>query len=341
MTGPETSLDRDAIQEITLAHLDDLEIPPPGRPPIPGPAIWAVGLPLLGAAALSLLLPRLAAGYAGLVWALALIPIFLLSYYRGWKGAALAVAAAMVAFVAAHVVAVQMLSVPIRWWVFGLITLALVAVAVGSGWLAERLYRERRWTMRRALEVAMKDPVTGLPTRRALDLFLRNRVAAAERGESLIVVLFDLDGLRTLNRRLGQAAGDQLLARVGEVFRETARAKDLVGRFAGEEFLAVLTDEDAAGATVFAERVRKKGADLKITDADGSLTTSGVTLSAAVVPFTSAMEGVEDLLKASYAAIEAAKEEGGDRVAVRREDQEEPRVVVKGGPESSSGPGGG
>jgi diguanylate cyclase (GGDEF)-like protein len=340
MISPETSLDRDAIREITLAHLDDLEIPAPGRPPIPGSAIWAVVLPLVGAAVLSLLLPRLATGYAGLVWGLALIPTFLLSYYRGWRGAALAVAAAMVVFVAAHVVAVQLLSLPIRWWVFGLITLALGAVAVGTGWLAERLYRERRWTLQRPLEVAMKDPVTGLPTRRAVDLFLRNRVAAAGRGEALAVVLFDLDGLRTLNRRLGQEAGDQLLSRVGEVFRETARAKDLVGRFAGEEFLAVLTDEDADGATVFAERVRKKGADLKIMDEDGSLTTSGVTLSAAVVPFTSAMESVEDLVKAGYAAIEAAKEEGGDRVAVHRVDSEEPRVVVKGGPEPSSGPGG-
>lgn len=186
----------------------------------------------------------------------------------------------------------------------------------------------------------MKDPVTALPTRRALDLFLRNRVAAAERGEALTVVLFDLDGLRSLNRRLGQEAGDQLLSRVGEVFRETARAKDLVGRFAGEEFLAVLTDEDADGATVFAERVRKKGADLKIMGEDGTLTTSGVTLSAAVVPFTSEMEGVEGLVKASYAAIEVAREAGGDRVAVHREDAEEPRVVVKGGPRPSSGPGG-
>lgn len=341
MKSPETSLDRDAIQEITLAHLDELEIPAPGRPPIPTRAAWAVGLPLVGAAALSLLLPRLATGYAGLVWVLALIPTFLLSYYRGWRGAALAVAAAMVVFVAAHVVGVELLSLPIRWWVFALITLALGAVALGTGWMAELLYRERRWTLRRALEVAMKDPVTGLPTRRALDLFLRNRVAAAERGEKLTVVLFDLDGLRTVNRRLGQEAGDQLLSRVGEVFRETARTKDLVGRFAGEEFLAVLTDEDPAGATVFAERVRKKGADLKITDAAGSLTASGVTLSAAVVPFTSAMDGVEDLVKASYAAMEAAKEEGGDRVAVHRADSAGPRVVVKGGPgPSSSGPGG-
>lgn len=340
MTSPETSLDREAIQEITLAHLDELEIPAPGRPPIPNSAIWAVGLPLVGAAVLSLLLPRLATGYAGLVWALALIPTFLLSYYRGWRGAALAVAAAMVVFVVAHVVGVQLLSLPIRWWIFGLITLALGAVAVGTGWMAELLYRERRWTLQRALEVAMKDPVTGLPTRRALDLFLRNRVAAAQRGEALTVVLFDLDGLRTVNRRLGQEAGDQLLSRVGEVFRETARAKDLVGRFAGEEFLAVLTDEDADGATVFAERVRKKGADLKIMVEDGSLTTSGVTLSAAVVPFTSTMQGVEDLVKASFAAIEAAKEDGGDRVAIHREDADEPRVVVKGGPEPSSGPGG-
>lgn len=335
MPSDDSGLDRDSIRVITLAHLDDLEIPEPGRPPIPRTALWVAALSLLGATGVSLIFPELATGYAGLVWMLALVPIFLLSFYRGWRGAALAVASAMVLFVAIHVVAVEFLGFPVRWWVFGLITLALAAVAVGAGWVAERLFVERQATLKRALEVAMKDPVTGLPNRRAVDLFVRNRAAAAERGEAMTVVLFDLDGLRKLNARLGRSAGDQLLSRVGEVFLETARAKDLVGRFGGEEFLAVLTGEDPAGATVFAERVRKKGADLKVTGADGSLTASGVTLSAAVVPYNSAVEGVDDLLERAYAAIDAAKDEGGNRVAVHRPGREDARVVVRGGPESA------
>jgi diguanylate cyclase (GGDEF)-like protein/PAS domain S-box-containing protein len=95
-------------------------------------------LALLAAGAISLLWPNSVEEYAGFVWILALIPVFLLSYYRGWSGAAAACAGAMVALTFFEVVIHRWLAFQENWLVVGGATVVLVPVTLGAGWLSER-----------------------------------------------------------------------------------------------------------------------------------------------------------------------------------------------------------
>jgi diguanylate cyclase (GGDEF)-like protein len=86
----------------------------------------------------------------------------------------------------------------------------------------------------RLAESASTDVLTGLPNRRVLDRAL-GRLTDEE-----VVVLIDLDHFKQVNDTHGHAAGDEVLRVFGKVLRETVRVRDLVGRYGGEEFLAVL-----------------------------------------------------------------------------------------------------
>lgn len=92
------------------------------------------------------------------------------------------------------------------------------------------------------------DPLTGLANRRALEDRYRQLEGLAQRGHRLALVLLDLDRFKTLNDSLGHAAGDQALIALAHALAGTTRTADFCARLAGDEFVAVLADLDAAGA---------------------------------------------------------------------------------------------
>ncbi len=94
----------------------------------------------------------------------------------------------------------------------------------------------------RLAESASTDLLTGLVNRRMLDRAL-GRLSADD-----TVIMLDLDHFKQVNDKFGHAAGDEVLRAFGSVLRRTARSRDIVGRFGGEEFLIVLAlggDADA------------------------------------------------------------------------------------------------
>lgn len=287
------------------APLREEQLPDLALHPVPLRGLVISLLALVVAAAVSLFWPDSVQSYAGHVWTLALVPLFLLSYYRGWRGAAMAAGSAMVAFTAVELIVVKMMGRSVDWWLFGTVVFLLAAVTLGTGWVTELLHRERR----EAVRMAYEDPLTLLPSRRALDFFLSTQVAAARRGQELSLVFFDLDQFKRYNDRHGHAAGDRFLYRVGAVLSDTTREMNLAGRYGGEEFLAVLPGEDAEGARVYAERVREQISEL----APGE---DGPTVSAGISCFGPDVEDASDLLARADRALYAAKEKGGDRVQV-------------------------
>ncbi len=106
--------------------------------------------------------------------------------------------------------------------------------------------------------LSLTDPLTGLPNRRHLELHLAQEFAAARRGRPLSIVLFDLNEFKAYNDSLGHLAGDEALRAVGEVLSGETRAMNLVARYGGDEFVAVLSDTSAEGARLFAERVEER-----------------------------------------------------------------------------------
>jgi diguanylate cyclase (GGDEF)-like protein len=71
------------------------------------------------------------------------------------------------------------------------------------------------------------------------------------------IVMFDLDNFKKVNDTFGHEAGDAVLSAFGKILKKEARSVDIVGRYGGEEFLALLSDTDTQGGVVFAEKVRK------------------------------------------------------------------------------------
>jgi diguanylate cyclase len=115
--------------------------------------------------------------------------------------------------------------------------LQLFSKLVG-GWLErERLVAQLRTANATLANLALTDPLTGLPNRRAIVEELGRLLARAKReGNKVLVGLVDMDGFKAVNDTYGHQVGDQLLTEAARRMREALRATDLVGRIGGDEF---------------------------------------------------------------------------------------------------------
>jgi diguanylate cyclase (GGDEF)-like protein len=245
--------------------------------------------------------PETATDYELLLWLLALVPAFLLAYYRGWVGVAVAMLIGMVVLAAVQVLVI-VFGVSTNWVLLLAVLVAYIAIGLGVGLVSELLHNERA----RAERLALLDDLTEVPNRRLADLFLEKEFAAARRGRALTVVLFDLDHFKHYNDRWGHSAGDEALRTFVDVLRGRTRTMDLSARYGGEEFIAVLSGGGAESGVRFAEAVRSALAVL-----DGA---RPFTVSAGVAEYTRDMERYTDLVEAADAALYQAKEDGRDRV---------------------------
>jgi diguanylate cyclase (GGDEF)-like protein len=262
-------------------------------------SILALLVPVIGALAF----PESLGEYGAILWLSALVPAFLLAYYRGWKGVTTALAVGMATLSVTQVVA-SWIGRDIPDILLGIVV-AYLGIALGIGWVADALHRERETVE----DLAFTDILTHLPNRRHARIFLDNEFAASERGRMLAVVLFDLDFFKEYNDRYGHPAGDAALQAFAAILQNTTRKMNLSARFGGEEFLAVLAGSDAEGAMIFAERVREglQGTNLK----HGAL-----TVSAGVASHHPTMRSPDELLAAADHALYRAKHEGRNCVRV-------------------------
>lgn len=163
-------------------------------------------------------------------------------------------------------------------------------------------------TLRRA---AMHDEVTGLPNRRLVEEDVARTML--DSANALSVIFVDLDGFKAVNDRLGHAAGDALLREVGQRMKDVLRESDIVGRFGGDEFIAVAAVENESDAKLLADRIRVAIA----TRFDDLPSDISVTASVGVVIVANDDAPVMDqLVRAADHAMYEAKMAGGDRVTV-------------------------
>ncbi len=141
----------------------------------------------------------------------------------------------------------------------GTIVFVLLSVAV-STLLGRVLEASNRRAFALELELhrdARTDSLTGLSNRRAMQERGRVELKLAKRtGVAISVILCDLDHFKNINDRYGHEAGDAALVKVAAVLKGALRESDALGRWGGEEFIAVLPATAAAGAKEVAERMR-------------------------------------------------------------------------------------
>lgn len=105
---------------------------------------------------------------------------------------------------------------------------------------------------------AIKDPLTGAYNRRYMTKLLKQSTEEARRGlGSSCLVAMDIDNFKSINDTLGHEAGDTVLKNLVTLLNSQRRKVDSVCRIGGEEFIILLRNTDAAGARVFAERLRQ------------------------------------------------------------------------------------
>jgi chemotaxis family two-component system sensor kinase Cph1 len=157
-------------------------------------------------------------------------------------------------------------------------------------------------------QLAHVDPLTGLRNRRAIEQLLVAELSAARRHDQpLTVLLADVDHFKRINDTHGHHAGDRALQEIGAALERSLRAEDALGRWGGEEFLAVLRFTDTDGALRVAERLRSAVAQTG-SEQDARSITIGVARWDG--------EPVDELLARADRALYAGKLAGRDLVSL-------------------------
>ena len=166
---------------------------------------------------------------------------------------------------------------------------------------------------RQTLQLAAEqDELTGLGNLRLLRRRLANeRARVARYGHPMAVAMIDVDKLKTINDEQGHVAGNKALQGIAAVLKRQARDTDLVVRYGGDEFVALLPHTTLPDARVFGKRVLLEVRALRAGDMP-------VTVSIGVASLTNSrsLESDDDLLVRADRAAYRAKEAGGDRVCV-------------------------
>jgi diguanylate cyclase (GGDEF)-like protein len=166
-------------------------------------------------------------------------------------------------------------------------------------------------------ESAIRDALTGLHNRRYLDTSLERIVAAWVRTppatrRPLSAVMFDLDHFGRFNKEHGHLVGDAVLRAFGDILRQRFRASDLVARFGGEEFVALLEGATLDDAVRIAEEVRLAFRGTSVSGAHGE--PLSCTVSAGCATLDSDDATPQALVHAADIGLFSAKRGGRDRV---------------------------
>lgn len=178
-----------------------------------------------------------------------------------------------------------------------------------------------RNSLRDGLRMALTDPLTGLYNRRyAMPHLDRIATRARETGRRYAVMVIDIDRFKAVNDTWGHAAGDAVLTELAARLQNNIRAKDLLARIGGEEFLIAMPDTTLGAARIAAERLCRLAKEQPVILPDGAGAIS-VTLSIGLAiggEPTGGEQGPVAIMRRADAALLHAKAEGRNQVNVSR-----------------------
>ncbi len=163
--------------------------------------------------------------------------------------------------------------------------------------------------LREAREHARLDALTRIGNRRMIEEALA-AFGGQRRPASAAIIFFDIDHFKAVNDTYGHEVGDRTIVEVARTAAAVVRSFDTIGRWGGEEFVAIARGVDASGAAALADRLRAMIAVARIPVLQGTL---GVTISAGVTTVHPDEPGEEALARADKLMYES-KQRGRNRV---------------------------
>jgi diguanylate cyclase (GGDEF)-like protein len=185
----------------------------------------------------------------------------------------------------------------------------------GSG-IVIRDITETASLLERLAEQAGTDELTRLPNRRRfIEYGTRELAVAVREGRPFSVALFDIDRFKDVNDRFGHAVGDAALREFAARLSRALREVDLVCRYGGEEFAAILPGTDAEDAFAAIDRIRRTATGAPVSTEAGDI---GIRASAGVYSaFPDKESRLDAFLSAADGALYEAKSAGRDRTVLR------------------------
>jgi len=176
-------------------------------------------------------------------------------------------------------------------------------------------------------ELSITDSLTGLYNRKHLMETLDNEVARSKRHKhDFAVLVIDIDHFKEYNDTYGHLAGDEVLSRLGSVFKKSVRSCDYVARYGGEEFILVLPEIGPEDGVKAAERIRKKVVKENFAG-DGE--PREVTVSVGVASYPKDGDDPQAIIRHADAALYKSKESGRNRVVLAGETPKKKRQKSK------------
>jgi diguanylate cyclase (GGDEF)-like protein len=134
-------------------------------------------------------------------------------------------------------------------------------------------------------EDSLTDPLTGLPNRRSMFVHLSRELARAERLKSQVALLvMDMDGFKTINDTYGHHVGDRALREVSFALQDALRPYDLCVRYAGDEFIVVLTDCSRETADIKCRELQEAVAKIRLEVRAGKKIPIAISAGSSVFP---------------------------------------------------------
>ena len=160
---------------------------------------------------------------------------------------------------------------------------------------------------------SIRDGLTGLFNRHFMEIALERELHRASRQETnLAVLMMDVDHFKVFNDTFGHEAGDVVLREVAECFRNSLRAEDIVCRYGGEEFVAIMPDVSEGTALERAEFIRQSVSSIRM-HFRGELLRS-VTISIGIALFPTAGREGSALIRMADTALYRAKHNGRNQI---------------------------
>lgn len=168
-----------------------------------------------------------------------------------------------------------------------------------------------------ALQLAQKDPLTGVYNRKALDEMFKSEFSHAERhGSSCSLIMLDIDHFKSINDQYGHIIGDCALKKVASMISECKRDSDLLFRYGGEEFVILTRDTSLKGTELLAERIRRHIGNNTCSCSGSNLS---ITVSAGISTIRTGDTPIS-LLERADKALYCAKENGRNQVCIEKPD---------------------